>query len=100
MTALFWLVDAALGIMVFFIIAQVVISWLTAFGIINTYQPFVRSLMHFLYAITEPMNGPVRRLLPNLGGIDISPIVVLLLIQAVRIFLRTSIAPIFDVYGY
>ncbi|NVJ68789.1 MAG: YggT family protein [Alphaproteobacteria bacterium] len=100
MTALFWLIDAALGIFVFFIIAQVIMSWLTAFGIINTYQPFVRSVMHFLYAITEPVNRPVRQVLPNLGGIDISPLVILLLVQAIRIFLRTSIAPMFDVYGY
>lgn len=100
MTALFWLVDAALGILVFFIIAQVIISWLTAFGIINSYQPFMRSLTHFLHAVTEPMCNPVRRVLPNLGGIDISPLVVLLLIQAVRIFLRTSLAPALGVYGY
>lgn len=100
MTALFWLVDTALGIFVFFIIAQVILSWLTAFGIINSHQPFVRSVLHFLYAITEPVNRPIRRFLPNLGGIDISPLVVLLLIQALRIFMRTSLAPLFDVYGY
>lgn len=100
MTALFWLIDSALGIYVFFIIAQVIVSWLTAFGIINSYQPFVRSVMHFLHAITEPVNGQVRRFLPNMGGIDISPLVVLLLIQALRIFLRVTVAPAFDVYGY
>lgn len=60
------------------IIASVVISWLMAFGVINAQNPMVRSIWQGVNALTEPLLGPIRRALPNMGGLDISPIVLLL----------------------
>lgn len=60
------------------IIASVIVSWLIAFNVINAYNPFVRSLWNALRAVTEPVLAPIRRFLPDLGGIDVSPIVLLL----------------------
>lgn len=60
------------------IIAGVIMSWLMAFGVINAYNPMVRSIWQGLNAVTEPLLGPIRRMLPNMGGIDISPIILLL----------------------
>jgi YggT family protein len=62
------------------LIAWVVLSWLVAFNVINTRNQFVRMAGDFLDRITEPALRPIRRVLPNLGGIDISPIILLLLI--------------------
>ena len=66
------------------IIASAIMSWLVAFGVVNTRNRFVRVIVDFLYRITEPALRPIRRFLPNLGGIDISPVVALLLIIVVQ----------------
>jgi len=99
MYAIFWLVNTILDIYGFFIIAYVILSWLTAFGIINSHQPFVQSVSHFLGSVIEPLAGPVRRavhrLIPNLGGIDLSILLLYVLVKFVQIFINTSIAPIF-----
>ncbi len=62
------------------IIVSVVLSWLITFGVVNTYSRAVAMIGDFLYRATEPALRPIRRLLPNLGGLDISPIVLLLLL--------------------
>lgn len=95
MTAIFWLLDAVLGFYIFVIIASVILSWLTMFGIINSYQPFVRTVMDMLNALTEPALAPIRRFLPRLNGIDLSPLVLYFLVYALRILLRHDIAPLF-----
>lgn len=100
MYAIFWLIDTALGIYGFFLIGSVILSWLVAFNVINTYQPFVQTVSRFLYNVTEPVCAKIRRFMPDLGGIDLSPLILLLLIHFVRIFLRTSVAPTFGIYGY
>ncbi len=100
MFAIFWLLDTALGIYWFFVIASVILSWLVAFNVINTYQPFVQTVSRFLHNATEPIIGKIRRFMPDLGGVDLSPLVLLLCIHFIRILLRTSIAPVFGVYGY
>ena len=104
MTALFWLVDALLGFYYFLLIVMIIMSWLTSFGIINAYQPFVQTVQSFLYSVTEPALAPIRRVLgrflPNLGGFDISPIILIFLIFALRVLLRNDIAPLFGIYGY
>ena len=66
------------------IIAAVIASWLVGFGIINSYNPIARSILRALHALTEPVFGPVRRILPALGGLDLSPLVVLLLLSFAR----------------
>jgi YggT family protein len=84
MAALLWLIDSLLELYMWIIIIQVVLSWLVAFNVVNTRNRVVYAVGDALFRLTEPVMGPVRRLLPNLGGIDVSPIVVLLLIAFVR----------------
>lgn len=85
--AISWLVNQIINLMVFFIIASAILSWLFAFDIINHRNRFVSQLAAFLDAVTRPLLEPFRRFIPSLGGIDISPIVVLLLLTfAQRIF--------------
>ncbi|HEX3486712.1 MAG TPA: YggT family protein [Micropepsaceae bacterium] len=62
------------------IIAAVIASWLVGFGIVNSYNPIARSVLRALYALTEPVFGSVRRMLPAMGGLDLSPLVVLIII--------------------
>jgi len=80
MNALLWLILQIINIYVWLIIIQVVMSWLIAFNVINTNNRFVYMVGDFLYRITEPVMRPIRRILPSLGGIDLSPMVVLLLL--------------------
>lgn len=77
------------------IIAGVIMSWLIAFGVINAYNPMVRSIWQGLNAVTEPLLGPIRRALPNMGGIDISPIILLLACFFVQRVLLPNIAKAF-----
>jgi YggT family protein len=86
--ALFWLLDQLLWLYIWAVILSAVISLLTGFGVLDARNRFVWTIGDFLYRITEPALRPVRNLLPNLGGIDISPIIVLLLLQAARMLLR------------
>jgi len=85
--ALFGVIDLLLRVLSYIIIAQAIISWLVAFNVINTTNDFVRSFLYALDRITEPLYRPIRRLLPDFGGIDFSPLVVLLLIVVVRMLL-------------
>ncbi|CAA2143113.1 YggT family protein [Hyphomicrobium sp. ghe19] len=71
------------------VIAVVIVSWLMAFGVINAYNPMVRSIWQGLNAVTEPLLRPIRNALPNLGGLDISPVILLLLCY----FIQTVILP-------
>ena len=76
-----WLVHTVIDIYFWIILAMVVMSWLIAFGIINRSNPYVRQIGHALDRLTEPLLRPIRRVLPDLGGIDISPIVLLIGLQ-------------------
>ena len=78
------LIDLVLNIYTWIIIAVVVMSWLIGFNIINGQNHIVRQIRYALFRLTEPVLGPIRRLLPDLGGIDISPIVVLVAIWFIR----------------
>ena len=62
------------------VIAAVIVSWLTAFNVINQYNNFVRSLLRILYALTEPVFRPIRKIIPPMGGLDLSPIIVFVII--------------------
>ena len=100
MVAIFWALDAILDIYWWIVILSVVLSWLYAFGVVNPGNQYVRAFGNFMQEATEPVLGRVRRFMPNLGSIDISPIVVLLAITFLQILLRTSIAPAFGVLRY
>jgi YggT family protein len=80
----FNLIVAALQIYVWCLIISIVLSWLVAFKVINTSNRFVYLVGDFLYRITEPALGRIRRFLPNMGGVDLSPIVLILLIFFVQ----------------
>ena len=80
MNAILWLITTVIDLYVWIIILQVVLSWLIAFNVINTQNRFVYLVGDFLHRVTEPAMRPIRRFLPNLGGIDLSPIVLLLLL--------------------
>ncbi len=82
--ALFGIVDMILQLLVWIIIAQAILSWLVAFNVINTSSNFVRTLLTGLDRLTAPLYRPIRKILPDFGGIDLSPIVLILAIQVVR----------------
>ena len=84
MRALFWLVDTLIDIYIWLLIAQAVLSWLLAFGVVNRYNRVVASASDFLWRITEPLLRPIRSVLPDLGGIDISPVVLILILYFLR----------------
>ena len=100
MRALFWLLDTAISLYVWALIINAVLSLLLAFNVLDTRNRFVWTVADFFYRVTEPVLRPIRRRMPNLGGVDLSPLVVILLLSALRILLATSIAPALGVYGY
>ena len=93
MNALLWLIDTVIGIYIWLLIAQAVLSWLVAFSIVNRHNRIVGTVEDFLWRITEPLLRPIRRMLPNLGGIDISPVILILLLVFLRRLLDFDIAP-------
>ncbi len=95
MLALFQTIDLALNLYTWVLIASAIFSWLYAFNVINSSNQFVNAIGTFLYNITEPVLRPIRNIMPNLGGIDISPIIVLLIIFFLRSLLWTSLYPLF-----
>ena len=94
MIAIFYLVLQILKIYTYVVIANVVISWLIAFNILNTQNRFVFSILEFTYKLTDPFLNKIRRYLPNLGAFDISPIVLLLLIWFIELCMKLYVAPI------
>ena len=80
-----------LTILWWIIIIQAVLSWLIAFNVINTHNDFVRNVWRTLERITDPIYRPIRRVLPDFGALDLSPIVVLIVIQVLDIALRNQI---------
>jgi len=88
MIAIFYLVLQLLKLYSYVVIANVIISWLIAFNVLNTQNRFVFSVLEFTYKLTDPPLNYIRRYLPNLGSIDISPIVLILLIYFVRDLIR------------
>ncbi|MGI6854553.1 YggT family protein [Mesorhizobium sp. 1B3] len=94
MLALIQTLVLALDIYWWLLIAAAVFSWLYAFNVVNSRNQFVGSIGNFLFRVTEPALRPIRRYLPDLGGIDISPIILLLIIFFIRQFLLTTVAPL------
>ncbi len=88
---LYFIVDALLGLLVWAIIISAVLSWLVAFDVINLRNRFIYQVAHFLDAVTRPVLRPFQRIIPPLGGVDISPIIVLLIIQGLRSYILPMI---------
>ena len=78
MNPFLWLVDTLISIYIWILIAAAVLSWLIAFNVVNTRNPIVANIGEFLYRITEPALRPIRNMMPNLGGIDISPVILII----------------------
>ena len=86
--AIAWLIETVFQIVIVLLIAQVILSWLVAFNVVNTRHPFINAVARFLYQITEPVLRPIRRVVPAFGGIDISPLILLLILGFLRILIR------------
>jgi YggT family protein len=84
----------ALQLYTYLIIASAILSWLVAFNVVNTRNEVVRSIWNFLDAVTEPVLRPIRRILPNLGGIDISPVILILLIIFIQKVIVEYLLPV------
>ena len=93
MIAIFYLVLQLLKLYSYVLIANVVISWLIAFNILNTQNRFVHSILEMTYRLTDPILSKIRGFLPNLGSLDISPIILLLLIWFIEMCMKLYIAP-------
>ena len=93
MHALLWLIDTLITIYIWLLIAQAVLSWLLAFGVVNRFNRGVAVISNFLYHITEPALRPIRSVLPSFGGVDISPIILILLLLFIERLLIYDILP-------
>ncbi len=94
MIAIFYLILQLLKLYSYVVIVNVVISWLIAFNILNTQNRFVYSILEFTYKLTDPILNRIRRILPNLGAFDISPIILLILIWFIEMCMKLYLAPI------
>ena len=93
MIAIFYLALQILKLYSYVVIANVIISWLISFNILNTQNRFVYSILELTYRLTDPILNKIRRFLPNLGNLDISPVILLLLIWFVEMCMKLYIAP-------
>lgn len=98
MTALFEVILAVIGLYKLVLIASIVLSWLFAFNLVNMHNRFVAGLAEVLFRLTEPVLRPIRNFLPNMGAVDISPIVVFLLLYGLEVLIRKDIAPALGIY--
>lgn len=90
MTSLFQILLMILGVARTIILIHFIMSWLISFGVLNIRQPLVSQIWDALNRLLEPLYGPIRRMLPQMGGVDLSPIVALLGIYALEIVLRNN----------
>jgi YggT family protein len=95
MIELLQFISYLLTIYVYVVIAMAILSWLIAFNVVNTRNPVVRMIAELLYRLTEPALRPIRSLLPNMGGIDISPIILFLIILFIQSVILPNIAKLF-----
>ena len=93
MRAILDIILIAMDLYVWLLIASAILSWLIAFNVVNTRNGFVAGVAEFLYRITEPALRPIRSVLPNFGGLDISPIILILLIMLIQRIISYYIYP-------
>jgi YggT family protein len=84
MQSLVWLISTVITLYVYVLIASAVLSWLIAFNVVNTRNQFVAVVADTLWRLTEPVLRPIRRILPNMGGLDLSPVVLIQLLWFVQ----------------
>lgn len=88
MYSLLWLITTVIEIYIIFIVAQVILSWLVAFDVVNMRNQFAATVGNMLYQLTEPVLGRIRRYVPTMGGLDLSPLVALLGLMFLQSLLR------------
>jgi YggT family protein len=93
MRAILDIVLIALDLYVWLLIASAILSWLIAFNVVNTRNQFVNGVAEFLYRITEPALRPIRQFLPSFGGLEISPIILILIIMLIQRIISYYIYP-------
>ena len=94
MIAIFYLVLQILKLYSYIVIVNVIISWLVAFNVLNTQNRLVYSILELTYRLTEPFLNKIRLFLPNLGTLDISPVILLLLIWFIEMCMKLYVAPL------
>ena len=94
MIAIFYLVLQILKLYSYVVLANVIISWLVAFNVLNTQNRFIYSILEMTYRLTNPALNKIRRFLPNLGSLDIAPVILLLLIWFIEMCMKLYIAPV------
>ena len=92
MLSIYQILQLLLTVLFYIIMVQAIASWLIAFNVINTHNDFVRQFLYALGRMTEPMYRPIRRIMPDFGALDFSPLVVLLIIQILRGIVIPAIA--------
>ena len=92
--ALLFLLNSLIELAIILVLVTAVLSWLVQFDIINLRNPTMYRIVRALDQLTEPLLRPIRRFMPNLGGIDISPIILLLLLKALQILLARTLGPL------
>ena len=95
MLSLAVLIDNVIDIYTWIVIASAIMSWLVAFGVVNVSNKFIRMVVDVLYRLTEPALRPIRSVMPNLGGVDISPVILLLGLFFIRSLLWEYVWPVF-----
>jgi YggT family protein len=92
-SAILFLFNSLVDLAIFVVIVSAILSWLIAFDVLNVRNPTVYRIAMALERLTDPLLGPVRRFIPNLGGIDISPVILILLLQALKILVNNTVGP-------
>ena len=95
MLSLAVLIDKVIDIYTWIVIASAIMSWLVAFGVVNVSNKFIRMVVDVLYRLTAPALRPIRSVMPNLGGVDISPVILLLGLFFIRSLLWEYVWPVF-----
>jgi len=93
MKSLFLLIDSIINIYIWLIIINVILSWLVAFNVLNTQNRFVFMILNGTYQLTDPALNKIRKFIPNLGSIDISPVILILLLIFIRNLFFELLAP-------
>ena len=95
MIEFFGFISLLLTLYIYILVAAAVMSWLVAFNVVNPRNQFVSMVGEFLYRITEPVLRPIRNVMPNLGGIDISPIIVIIIIWFIQLVVLPNLLRLF-----
>jgi YggT family protein len=95
MRAVLEVIEIVLDLYIWLLIAAAILSWLIAFNVVNTRNQLVAAVAEFLYRITEPVLAPIRSFMPNLGGLDISPIILILIIVLIQKLIAYNLMPYF-----